>query len=113
MTGPASLIRRRSIQYVPHLHMSPLPTVRGSDLSSVELPGDGVEACKAGRLDVSNDRQDVGRKLRRLRLAGHAHALDGPGRIGVPSRLPCALAAARAALVRSEIASRWCAATPP
>ena len=32
---------------------------RGSDLSGVELPGDGIEACMAGRLDVSNDRQDV------------------------------------------------------
>jgi hypothetical protein len=27
--------------------------------------------------DVSNDRQDIGRKSRCLRLAGHAHALDG------------------------------------
>jgi hypothetical protein len=51
------------------------------DLPSVELPGDGVEACMADRLDVPNDRQDVGRKLRRLCLAGHAHALDGAGAI--------------------------------
>jgi hypothetical protein len=57
-----------------------------------------------GRLDVPNDRQDVGRKLRRLCPAGHAHALDGPSGAGVPSRFPRALAAARAALVRSEIA---------
>jgi hypothetical protein len=49
------------------------------DLPSVELPGDGVEACMADRLDVPNDRQDVGRKLCRLCLAGHAHALDGAG----------------------------------
>jgi hypothetical protein len=60
--------------------MSPLPTVSGS--SSVDLPGDGVEARKAARLDVSNDRQHVGRKLRRLCLAGHAHPLDGAGGIG-------------------------------
>jgi hypothetical protein len=59
--------------------MSPLPTVSGSDLSSVELPCDGVEACKAGRLDVSNDPQDVGRKLCRLRPTGYVHALDGAG----------------------------------
>jgi hypothetical protein len=52
------------IQYLPHLHMPPLPTVSGSDLPSVELPGDGVEARKASRLDVPNDRQDVGRKSR-------------------------------------------------
>jgi hypothetical protein len=31
----------------------------------------------ADRLDVPNDRQDVGRKLRRLRPAGRAHALHG------------------------------------
>ena len=29
---------------------------------SVELPGDGVEACVSGRLDLRNGRQDVGRK---------------------------------------------------
>jgi hypothetical protein len=29
------------------------------------------------RLDVPNDRQDVGRKLRRLRLTGHGHGLRG------------------------------------
>ena len=65
----------------------------------------------SGRLDVPNDRKDVGRKSGRLRLTGHAHALDGPGGVGgVPSRFPRALAAARAALVRSEIASRSCSA---
>ena len=36
----------------------------------------------ADRLDVPNDRQDVGRKLCRLCLAGHAHALDGAGGAG-------------------------------
>jgi hypothetical protein len=82
--------------------------------ASVELPGDGVEARKASRLDVSNDRQDVGRKSRRLCLTGHAHALDGTGGVaGVPSFYPRALAAARAALVRSEIASRRTPAPGP
>jgi hypothetical protein len=53
----------------------------------------------AGRLDISNDGQHVGSELRRLRLAGHAHALHGAGGVGgVPSRFPRALAAARAAL---------------
>jgi hypothetical protein len=33
----------------------------------------------AGSLNVPNDRQYVGRKLRRLRPAGDTHALDGPG----------------------------------
>jgi hypothetical protein len=41
----------------------------------------------AGGVDVSNDRQHVGRKLRRLRLTGRAHALDG-------IRFPRAFAAA-------------------
>jgi hypothetical protein len=90
------------------LHMSPLPTVAGSDFSSVDLPGDGIKACKAARLDVSNDRQHVGRKLRRLCLGGHAHALDGAGRIERASFFPRGLAAARA-----EIASRSCSATAP
>ena len=34
------------------------------------------------RLNVPNDRQDVGRKLRRLGPAGHTHALDGTGGVG-------------------------------
>jgi hypothetical protein len=79
--------------------MSPLPAVSGSDLSSVELPGDGVEALMASRLDVLNYRQHVGGKLCCLRFAGRRHALDGAG--GVPSRFSRALAAARAALVPS------------
>jgi hypothetical protein len=91
------------IQNLPHLHMPPLPTVSGSDLPSVELPGDGVEACMTSRLDVPNDRQHVGGELRCLRLAGHAHALYRPGGVkGVPNRFPRALAAARAALVRAR-----------
>jgi hypothetical protein len=82
------------------------------DLPSVELPGDGVEARMAGGLNVSNDRQNVGGKLRGLRLTSHAHALDDTGGVaGVPSRLPGALAAVRAALVRSEMASRSSSAT--
>jgi hypothetical protein len=66
----------------------------------------------AGRSDVPNDRQHVGSELRFLRLTGRAYALHGAGGVGgVPSRVPRALAAARAALVRSEIASRSCSAT--
>jgi hypothetical protein len=37
-------------------------------LPGVELPGKGVEARMAGRLDVPNDRQYVGSELRRLRV---------------------------------------------
>jgi hypothetical protein len=40
--GAASFTGRRSIQYLPHLHLSPLPTVSGGYLPSVELPGDGA-----------------------------------------------------------------------
>jgi hypothetical protein len=58
----------------------------------------------AGRLDVSNDRQHVGSELRRLRLAGHAHALNGAGGIGAHLAAFRGLAAASAALVPSEIA---------
>jgi hypothetical protein len=67
----------------------------------------------AGRSDVPNDRQHVGSELRFLRLTGRAYALHSAGGVGggVPSRVPRALAAARAALVRSEIASRSCSAT--
>ena len=66
----------------------------------------------AGRLDVSNDRQHVGSELRRrLRLAGHAHALNGAGGIGAHLAAFRGLAAARVTLVRSEIASRPCSAT--
>ena len=36
-----------------------------------------IETGTSGGLDVPNDRQDVGRKLRRLRPAGRAHALHG------------------------------------
>jgi hypothetical protein len=94
------------------LHMPPPATVSGGDLAGVQLPGDGVEARMTGRLDLPDNRQNVGRELRRLRLAGHPHALNGSGGVsGVPSRFPRALAAARAALVRSEIASRSCSAT--
>ena len=56
--------------------------------------------------NIRNDRQDVGRELRRLRPTGPAHALDGAGWIA--ERL---LAAAKAALVRSEMTSRSCPAT--
>jgi hypothetical protein len=36
----------------------------------------------AGRLDVPNDRQDVGSELRFLRLTGRAYALHGAGGVG-------------------------------
>jgi hypothetical protein len=79
--------------------MSPLATIGGGDPPSVELAGDGVEACMTGGPVLPNDRYDVGRKLRRLRLAGRAHAFNRTGR--VPNRFLRGLAAARAALVRS------------
>jgi hypothetical protein len=50
--------------------MSPSVTVSGRYLPSVELPGDGIEARVTGGLDLSNDRQNVARELRRLRLTG-------------------------------------------
>jgi hypothetical protein len=67
-------------QNLPHLHMPPPATICGSNISSVELSGNGVEACMAGRLEVSNDWQQ-GRKLRRNHPTGRAHALHGAGGI--------------------------------
>jgi hypothetical protein len=60
--------------------MPPLATVCGTDLPRVELSGNGVEACMAGRLDVPNDRQDVGREfhacaLRATRMRSTAPAV--------------------------------------
>jgi hypothetical protein len=69
-----------------HIPISPLPahtsTVGGGDLPRVELRGDCIEARVAGRLNVPNDWQDIGRKLRRPRLAGHAHVPDGARGVG-------------------------------
>jgi hypothetical protein len=45
-------------------------------------------------------------RARRLPPCGHPHALDGAGGIGLPNRFQRALAAARAALARSEIPPR-------
>ena len=77
--------------------MSPWATISRGDLPLDELPGDGVQACMPGRLDIPNDRKDVGRELCCLRYAGHPHALHRAGGTGVPSGFPRALAAARAA----------------
>ena len=62
--------------------MPPLAAVSGGDLPRIQLSGNGVEACVTSRLDVANDRQDVGRKLCRLRPTGYAHALEAPAGSG-------------------------------
>jgi hypothetical protein len=54
---------RRAIQYLPHLLAPSLPTISRSGFPRLELSGNGIEACVAGRLDVPNYRQDVGRKI--------------------------------------------------
>ena len=62
--GGAFLVLRAfggTSQNLPHLHMPPPTTVDGGG-------GDGVYACMARRLDIPNDRQDIGGKLRRLRV---------------------------------------------
>jgi hypothetical protein len=102
---------RRPIQGLPHPYVPPLATIGARDLPGVELPRYGVQATITGRLNLADDWQDIGRKLRRLGSTGHAHATYCAGRVGLPNRLPRALAAARAALIRSEIASRSCSAT--
>jgi hypothetical protein len=99
-------------QNLPHPCMPPLTAIRGADLPSVKVPGDGIQAGMARRLHLTNDRQNIGRKLRCLSPMGRTHAFRCARRVrGVPSRFPRALAAARAALVRSEISSRSCSAT--
>jgi hypothetical protein len=79
--------------------MSPWATISRGDLPLVELPGDGVQACMPGRLDIPNDRKDVARELCRLH-ASHPYALHGASWAGVPSSFPRALAAARPAFSR-------------
>jgi hypothetical protein len=49
--------------------MPPSPAVGSVDLSGIELSGNRVEACQSSRPNIPNDRQDVGHKLQRLRLA--------------------------------------------
>jgi hypothetical protein len=98
---------RHALQDLAHLNVRPPAASGCSDLPGVELASDGIEARMARRLQLSNQRQDIGRELTRPRLEGVADALYCAGRIGpVPSRVPRALAAARAALVRSEVPSR-------
>ena len=53
----------------------------------------------SGRLDVPNDRQDIGRQLRDLRSAGRAHATHGAGWV---QSLPTAAARAALAITYSK-----------
>jgi hypothetical protein len=86
-TGGArpALPSARPIQYVPHLHMPPSPTVGSGDLAGVELPGDGVQASMTGRLDVPNDRQDIGRNLSTCALRATRMRSTAPAGSGVPA----------------------------
>jgi hypothetical protein len=52
----ASRLAGRSIQNLPHLHMSPPAAISRRYLPSIELAGDRIAACVTGRLDVPNDR---------------------------------------------------------
>ena len=56
--------------------------------ASVELPGDCIEACMACRLDISNDRQNIGRKQCRLSHTGRTHALHRADWVRPPPRPP-------------------------
>ena len=60
----------------------------------------------AGHLDLTNDGQDVGSELCRLRLTGHTHAPYRAGRVRVPNRLPRALATPPAGRARRRSGGR-------
>jgi hypothetical protein len=49
-------LRAVPIKNLTYLHMPPLATISGGDLSSIELSGLGV----TGRPDIPNDRQSAG-----------------------------------------------------
>jgi hypothetical protein len=70
--------------------MPPPATISGGDLPGIELSSNGVETCMTGRLDVPNYGQHVGRKLSRLRLTGHTHALHGAGGVRRRTQPPSA-----------------------
>jgi hypothetical protein len=84
--------------------MRPAPAASRLDVPRVELGRNGVCAPDATFLYLSDDRQYIGRKLPRSGFASLGTEPLGP----LPSFFPRALAACRAALVRSEIISRSC-----
>jgi hypothetical protein len=104
----ASLPVGCSIQNLAHLNVCPSAAVSGRDLASVELSGDGIAACVAGGLNLVNDRQNIAANRTALAVWAARMRFTAPTGSGVPSFVPRALAAARAALVRSEMASRSC-----
>jgi hypothetical protein len=68
-------------------------------------PSNRIEAGMSGRPDVMNYRQDIGPKLSRLGLTGHAHALYGANGVRpVPSRLSRALGPPGPRLAHSDVA---------
>jgi hypothetical protein len=99
MTRPAQALD--PISAAPSHHC---PRLAVATFRAFELPANGVEACMAGSLNVPNDRQYVGSELRCLRWATRMRSMASAGPT-VPSCFARGLAAARAALVRSEIAS--------
>src|ERR1700716_2164218 len=59
---------RERAKHRPDLYMRPPAASRRGNVALVELCGDGIEARGAGLLDLSDDRQHVGRKPPRVRL---------------------------------------------
>ena len=73
---------KRPIENLPHLNVRLSPSASSCNLSDVELTSNCVAACVPDRLKLPDDRQHIGRKLRRLRPTGHAHALHCAGAVG-------------------------------
>jgi hypothetical protein len=98
------------VQNCPHLHMRPHPAAGRADIALVELGRNGIVARCPGPHDLINDRPHIGGKPPRIGLPSGCAAFCNLGEVGgLPRRCPRLLAAARAALVRSEIISRSCA----
>ena len=88
----------------------PAASSRGN-VALVELCGDGIEARGAGLLYLSDDRQQPAANRLAFAFSAAVPRFAASSSLGLPRRVPRALAAFKAALVRSEIISRSCCAT--
>ena len=85
--------------------MGPSSAASRCYLAGIKLTGNRIAAGMASGLNFSNDRQDIGRIAFDLSLPCRLIRFKAYAGLGLPRRVPRALAAANAALVRSEMAS--------
>ena len=90
--------------------MMPLPTVGCGDVAAVQFFGNSIVAVALG-LEFQDQRPHGFPELCGLGAPGGSALREAGKGVGLPSRVPFALAAASAALVRCEIISRSCSAT--